>query len=99
MANLLLYVESTQGAATVRCRATTAPRASLRCSQLSPSCGQAARMSAHIEGVVVHSLKACQNVMINDKHCFELYGYDVPHPTTAYYRECHCTAAGPRSCC
>jgi hypothetical protein len=56
-------------------------------------------MSAHIEGVVVHSLKACQNVMINDKHCFELYGYDVPHPTTAYYRECHCTATGPRSCC
>ena len=21
--------------------------------------------------------KACQNVMINDKHCFECYGYDI----------------------
>lgn len=23
------------------------------------------------------SLKACQGVIINDRHCFELYGYDV----------------------
>mmetsp|Transcript_14975 Transcript_14975/g.25014 ORF Transcript_14975/g.25014 Transcript_14975/m.25014 type:complete len:439 (+) Transcript_14975:144-1460(+) len=27
--------------------------------------------------VIVHSLKACQNVMIHDKHCFECYGYDI----------------------
>ncbi|KAL3894284.1 MAG: hypothetical protein SGPRY_013850 [Prymnesium sp.] len=26
---------------------------------------------------IVHSLKACQNVMINDKHCFECYGFDI----------------------
>tara|TARA_B100000795_G_scaffold205170_1_gene158694 strand:+ start:367 stop:555 length:189 start_codon:yes stop_codon:yes gene_type:complete len=25
----------------------------------------------------VHSLKAVQNVMIHDKHCFECYGYDI----------------------
>ena len=26
---------------------------------------------------IVHSLKACQNVIINDKHCFECYGFDI----------------------
>merc|ERR1712098_465090 len=30
-----------------------------------------------INGIIIHSLKACQNVMINDKHCFECYGYDL----------------------
>ena len=30
-----------------------------------------------IEEVVVYSLLAVQKVMINDKHCFEMYGYDV----------------------
>ena len=23
------------------------------------------------------SVQACQNIMINDRHCFELYGYDI----------------------
>jgi len=27
--------------------------------------------------IIVHSLKACQNVIINDRHCFECYGYDI----------------------
>jgi tubulin polyglutamylase TTLL1 len=27
--------------------------------------------------IVIHSLKAVQNVMVNDKHCFECYGYDI----------------------
>ena len=30
-----------------------------------------------IERIVLLSLKASQNVMINDKHCFECYGYDI----------------------
>lgn len=29
-----------------------------------------------IEFSIVHSLKSVQNVLINDKHCFECYGYD-----------------------
>merc|ERR1712178_623462 len=30
-----------------------------------------------IQDVVVYSLLAVQKVMIQDKHCFELYGYDI----------------------
>ncbi|XP_047136933.1 polyglutamylase complex subunit TTLL1 isoform X1 [Hydra vulgaris] len=30
-----------------------------------------------INWLIVHSLKAVQNVIHNDKHCFECYGYDV----------------------
>ena len=30
-----------------------------------------------MDQLIVHSLKAVQNVMINDRHCFECYGYDI----------------------
>jgi len=30
-----------------------------------------------INNIIYTSLKAVQSVMINDKHCFEMYGYDV----------------------
>ena len=30
-----------------------------------------------IDSIIVHSVKAVQNVMVNDRHCFECYGYDI----------------------
>jgi len=35
------------------------------------------RMFSETEAIVIHSLLSVQKVMINDKHCFELYGYDI----------------------
>jgi len=41
--------------------------------------GKAARdkLAADMESVIVHSLKSVQGVMVNDKHSFEMYGFDV----------------------
>lgn len=30
-----------------------------------------------INAIIIHSLKSIQNVVINDRHCFECYGYDI----------------------
>eukprot|EP01060_Flectonema_neradi_P007456 TRINITY_DN15200_c0_g1_i1.p1 TRINITY_DN15200_c0_g1~~TRINITY_DN15200_c0_g1_i1.p1 ORF type:complete len:408 (+),score=48.71 TRINITY_DN15200_c0_g1_i1:31-1254(+) len=30
-----------------------------------------------IHFIVIHSLRACQSIITNDRHCFELYGYDL----------------------
>lgn len=35
------------------------------------------KVLSDMEAVIVHSLKAVQGVMINDKHCFEMYGFDI----------------------
>lgn len=37
----------------------------------------AEKLFSSINFIVLHSLKAVQPVMINDKHCFECYGYDI----------------------
>eukprot|EP01017_Pseudomicrothorax_dubius_P048315 TRINITY_DN8768_c0_g6_i1.p1 TRINITY_DN8768_c0_g6~~TRINITY_DN8768_c0_g6_i1.p1 ORF type:complete len:323 (-),score=50.73 TRINITY_DN8768_c0_g6_i1:44-1012(-) len=37
----------------------------------------AQRLFSDINNIVVQSLKAVQPVMVNDPHCFELYGYDI----------------------
>lgn len=38
---------------------------------------QVNQLFSDIEGIIIHSLLSVQKVMINDKHCFELYGYDI----------------------
>lgn len=35
------------------------------------------RLFSAMDALIVHSLKAVQGVMVNDKHCFECYGYDI----------------------
>jgi hypothetical protein len=34
-------------------------------------------MLSAIHNIMLHSLKAVQNVIINDIHSFECYGYDI----------------------
>jgi hypothetical protein len=36
-----------------------------------------ARLFHGIDQVIIQSLRAVQNVMISDRHCFECYGYDI----------------------
>ncbi|KAJ3215451.1 putative tubulin polyglutamylase ttll1 [Dinochytrium kinnereticum] len=35
------------------------------------------RLIDDIDSIFVHSLKAVQQLMTNDRHCFECYGYDI----------------------
>lgn len=37
----------------------------------------AEKLERDISNVLVHSLRAIQPLMTHDKHCFELYGYDI----------------------
>jgi hypothetical protein len=30
-----------------------------------------------IKNIMIQTLKSVQTVIINDKHCFEVYGYDI----------------------
>lgn len=41
------------------------------------SAAQVNKLFYNIQMIVIRSLLAVQKVMMNDKHCFELYGYDV----------------------
>ncbi|KAK7505808.1 hypothetical protein BaRGS_00003079, partial [Batillaria attramentaria] len=35
------------------------------------------QMFKQINDIFIYSLQSCQRIIINDKHCFELYGYDI----------------------
>lgn len=35
------------------------------------------RLFQEIDGIIIKSLQSVQKIIINDKHCFELYGFDV----------------------
>ncbi|KAJ3183349.1 putative tubulin polyglutamylase ttll1 [Gaertneriomyces sp. JEL0708] len=35
------------------------------------------KLMNEIDSIIVHSLRAVQNLMTNDRHCFECYGYDI----------------------
>ncbi|KAJ8328168.1 hypothetical protein BDV3_005455 [Batrachochytrium dendrobatidis] len=35
------------------------------------------KLSDEIDSILINSLRAVQSLMINDKHCFECYGYDI----------------------
>jgi len=35
------------------------------------------KINKEINNVIIQSLKSVQNVIINDRHCFECYGYDI----------------------
>ncbi|CAN0009254.1 unnamed protein product, partial [Heterosigma akashiwo] len=39
--------------------------------------GVADKLFYEIQMIVIRSLHSVQPVMINDKHCFELYGFDI----------------------
>lgn len=35
------------------------------------------KLLREIDSIFVHSLRAVENLMSNDRHCFECYGYDI----------------------
>jgi hypothetical protein len=42
-----------------------------------PSLLQVEQCFHDIDNILIKSLQSVQKVMINDKHCFEIYGYDI----------------------
>ncbi|CAB3399038.1 unnamed protein product [Caenorhabditis bovis] len=40
-------------------------------------CSKVAKMLQDLATVIIESLKCVQNLIIQDNHCFELYGYDI----------------------
>jgi len=38
---------------------------------------QSRKVFEGIDNIIIKSLQSVQKIIINDKHCFEMYGYDV----------------------
>ena len=88
LSNLRLYVEGTRGhGAAAKLMSDigwaapppppTAPLLPLRTIPAPPRAAPPDASRLPRRWTIVHSLKACQNAMINDRHCFECYGYDI----------------------
>lgn len=76
--NLRIYIEQTYGLEASNKYAQTKSTLSFLTRLFThTSLSLPVRLFQGIDQVIIHSLRSVQNVMINDRHCFECYGYDI----------------------